>query len=118
MLGTGQGYETESQPSSIYKNEAAEHDDKERELEDKLEHLNDTAIDTYKNKHGQEPTQDQLDTIKQNLKEQIADEDYYDDTNMDAQLHSNEIMDQGGEYGELNENDFEASDGFIYEQEE
>ena len=118
MLGSGQGYDTVEKPNSIYKNEAAEHDDKERELEYKLEHLNNTAIDTYKNKYGKEPTQGQLDNIKQNVKEQIADEDYYDETNMDAQLHSNEIMDQGGEYGELNENDFEASDGFIYEQEE
>ena len=93
--------------------------DKEKELEDKIEYFNDEVVNKYKEKYGKEPSQEYLEEAKQKIEEKIADQDYYNETDLEgSDLKSNEIMDQGGEYGELNPEDFESGEGFIYEQEE
>jgi len=93
--------------------------EKEKDLEEKIEYFNDEVVNKYKNKYGKEPSQEYLEETKQKIEEQIADQDYYNETNLEgSDLQSNEIMDQGGDYGELNPVDFESDEGFIYEQEE
>ena len=108
--GVDEGVGVESQQDMI---------DKEKELEDKIEYFNDEVVNKYKEKYGKEPSQEYLEDVKQKIEEQIADQDYYNETDLEgSDLKSNEIMDQGGEYGELNPDDFESGEGFIYEQEE
>jgi hypothetical protein len=109
-LATGEGEGAETQQDMI---------DKEKELEDKIEYFNDEVVNKYKEKYGKEPSQEYLKEAKQKIDEQIADQDYYNETDLEgSDLKSNEIMDQGGDYGELNPDDFESGEGFIYEQEE
>ena len=64
------------------------------------------------NKYGYEPSEDQLETYKSSYLEdmQEAEEVNYFDTGAKGK----EVLDQGADYGGLNEFDFETGDGFDY----
>lgn len=71
-------------------------------------------------KHGKLPTDDQLESFKHNyLKNMIDDEmfekDAYDFENI---AKGEDVIDEGGGYGELSSNDFEGEDGFDYTEEQ
>jgi hypothetical protein len=92
--------------------------EKKKELEEKLQFFNEEVINNYKKKHGHDPSKEYLEEAKQKIEEKIANQDYFNEINLDGELQSDEIMDKGGDYGELNPDDFETGNGFIYEKEE
>jgi hypothetical protein len=70
-------------------------------------------------KLGYEPTDDQLETYKEDYlsskyEDEVLEGEAYD---LDSTAKGKEVIDQGAGYGEFNEFDFETGDGFDYSEE-
>ena len=70
-------------------------------------------------KLGYEPTDDQLETYKEDYlnskyEDEILEDEAYD---LDSTAKGKEVIDQGAGYGEFNDYDFETGDGFDYSEE-
>ena len=70
-------------------------------------------------KLGYEPTDDQLETYKEDyLSSKYEDEVLEDEAyNLDSTAKGKEVIDQGAGYGEFSDFDFETGDGFDYSDE-
>ena len=93
--------------------------DQEYGYNQKIEHIMEKGKKELFEKYGYEPTEDQLETYKDDYLKNIEDdimieEEIYD---LDNTPKGQEVIDQGADYGGFNEYDFETGDGFDYSEE-
>jgi hypothetical protein len=93
--------------------------DEEDGYTQKIEHIMEKGKKELYEKYGYEPTEDQLETYKEDYLKNIQDdmmieEEIYDLNNTPK---GQEVIDQGADYGDFNEYDFETGDGFDYSEE-
>jgi len=88
--------------------------------EDKLDMILETGKKVLSEKLGYNPTDDQLETYKEDYIKNMEDDIMYEEEIYDLNSTSKgkEVLDQGADYGDFNEYDFETGDGFDYSQEE
>lgn len=90
------------------------------ENEDKLDMILESGKKVLSEKLGYNPTDDQLETYKEDYIKNIEDDIMYEEEiyDLDSTAKGKEVLDQGADYGGFNEYDFETGDGFDYSQEE
>jgi hypothetical protein len=95
------------------------HIDQERE-KDKIDYIMNKGKQELIKKLGHLPTDDQLETYKNEYMKEYDDDILYNEEiyNLDSTPKGNDILDQGADYGGFNDYDFETGDGFYYENEE
>ena len=87
--------------------------------EDKLEYIMEKGKKELGEKYGYEPTEDQLETYKEDYLKALQDDEMYEEEiyDLNATPKGKEVIDQGADYGGFNEYDFETGDGFDYSEE-
>jgi len=93
-----------------------EEDDNE---EDTTEYIIEKGKKELSSKYGISPTENQLETYKNDFIENMQDEIEFEEEvyDLNGGPKGKEVLDQGAGYGELNEYDFETGDGFDYSDE-
>ena len=96
--------------------EIIEEENKNLNEQDKLNGIIEKGKLYFLKKHGYNPTDDQLESFKHNyLKNMYEDEIFETEAyDFDNFAKGPDVIDEGGGYGELSNNDFEADDGFNY----
>jgi hypothetical protein len=88
--------------------------------EDKLDMILETGKKVLSEKLGYNPTDDQLETYKEDYIKNMEDDIMYEEEiyDLNSTAKGKEVLDQGADYGDFNEYDFETGDGFQYDPEE
>ena len=91
----------------------------EVDYENQMEFITEKAKKDLTEKYGYTPTEDQLETYKDDYIKNIQDEIMFDEEVYDfsSNAQGKEVLDQGADYGGFNEYDFETGDGFDYSDE-
>jgi len=100
-------------------------DDEINMVEDEIDYKNQMEFITEKakkdltEKYGFIPTEDQIETYKDDYIKDMQDESMFEEEIYDLSNDSKgkEVLDQGADYGGFNEYDFETGDGFDYSDE-
>jgi hypothetical protein len=89
----------------------------EQEERERDEYVIQKGKEAYIKKHGYNPTQDELETIKYDAIHNMDESMMYEQDLMDIGPRGKEVLDQGADYGGLTEFDFEDGEGFDYSDE-
>jgi len=91
----------------------------EVDYENQMEFIMEKAKKDLSEKYGYAPTEDQLETYKDDYIKNMQDEIMFDEEVYDfsSNAQGKEVLDQGADYGGFNEFDFETGDGFDYSDE-
>ena len=94
--------------------------DEELDTKEKIDIIMEEGKKKLKEKYGYEPTEDQLETYKNDYLQNLAENDDYNNENynLDNTAKGVDVIDQGANYGDFNEYDFENGDGFNYAEQE
>jgi hypothetical protein len=89
------------------------------DIENKTDYIIEKGKKELSDKYGAAPTEDQLETYKNDYLENAQDEIEFEEEiyDLNGGPKGKEVLDQGAGYGELNEYDFETGDGFDYSDE-
>ena len=97
-----------------------EYDESDLQSEDKLNMIMDKGKEYLTEKLGYVPTEDQLESYKEDYMKNLEDDIMYEEEayDLNSTAKGQDVIDQGAEYGEFNEYDFETGDGFDYSAQE
>ena len=86
------------------------------DLQNKIDFIMEKGKKYMSDQLGHKPTEDELEEFKNNYMESMYEDEALDDENYDLMggPKGAEVLDQGADYGNLNEYDFEDGDGFDY----
>ena len=90
-------------------------DEYNNEYEDKINFIMEKGKKELYNRNGYEPSQEELENYKISYLEDMQEGEDMDDFGKDAK--GQDVLDQGADYGGLNDFDFETGDGFDYSDE-
>ena len=88
----------------------------EQKYQDKIDMIMEKGKKELSKKLGYSPSDDQLETYKDNYLKSMQDDMMYEEEAYDlaSAPKGDNVLDQGASYGEINEFDFETGDGFDY----
>ena len=88
--------------------------------QDKVDIILEKGKKELSEKLGYNPSDDQLETYKEDYIKNMEDDIMYEEEiyDLDGTAKGKEVLDQGADYGGFNEYDFETGEGFDYSQEE
>ena len=86
---------------------------------EKMEQIMEKGKKDLFDKFGYEPTNDQLETYKEDYLNSKHDDEMYEEEayDLDSTAKGQEVLDQGADYGGFNDYDFETGEGFDYSEE-
>ena len=103
--------EFENEQQELYEN---------TKYQDKIDYIMKKGKKDLYEKYGYEPSEDQLETYKDDYLKNIRDDIMFEEEayDLNSTAMGIDVLDQGAEYGGFNDYDFETGDGFQYDHED